>query len=192
MKKVLVLFFLTFLTFYLGPGVVSAEQLTIQFNGSSYNSEQFHTYLSLKGNISYDTLEAIRNGITANLYITFQLGKGGGLFRSVGDIIVERVETFTISYDVWENNFIVQDRKRNIVHNVPRSGEIISKISEIIDPLSFQVALRYKGEKLLLRAKIKIQTIKLYPPFGIFLYFFDPWNYESSWFYTDKFTLETL
>jgi len=39
------------------------------------------------------------------------------------------------------------------------------------------------------KGRIKIQTIKLYPPFGIFLYFFDPWNYDSGWIGSDVFEI---
>ena len=149
-------------------------------------------HFSFDGNISYDTIDAIRNGITARVILQFQLARGGGLFGSVKTIIKEDVEEFNISYDMWENNYIVSDRKRKNEYHVTGASTILKKIYEIINPISYSLSPAYETEKLLLRGKIKIQTIKLYPPFGIFLIFFNPWNYESSWIYSDFFTLEEL
>jgi hypothetical protein len=60
----------------------------------------------------------------------------------------------------------------------------------VVNPVTMSVTSIKADEKLVVRVKIKVQTIKLYPPFGIFLFFFDPWNYESSWLYSDVFTVE--
>jgi len=192
MKKVSTLFFFTVALLIVAVNSVSAEQLTIHFSQQSLRNRQIITYVRLKGNISYDTVDAIRNGITAKFFITFQLSNSQG-FMGVGrKTISEKVETFTVSYDVWENYFIIQDKNRGNSHSALSSSEIISKINKIINPLSFDASSLRKNEPLFLRAKIKIQTIKLFPPFGIFLLFFDPWNYESNWINSDVFVLKKL
>ena len=174
------------------PEVVYAENLTIQFTQNTYNNGQYRAYFSLKGNISYDTIDAIRNGITAKLLITFQLTRSEGFLGLTQNILREKVEEFNISYDVWENTFIIEEEGPKKVHQVEKTSNIVRKIYEVINPVIIDVYSLKEDEKISLRAKINIQTIKLYPPFGIFLYFFDPWNYESDWIYSNPFTLNKL
>jgi len=185
MKNVFIVFF--FIIFFALQGVLfaGAEDLRIEFSGYSIEKETLSTYLSIKGDISYDTIDAIRNGITAKLYITFQLSKSGGFLGIGKSTYVEKIETFNLSYDVWENVFIVEERSRKFRQQVKKPSEIVECINGVINPLSLSLA-PVKGDKnLYLRGKIRIQTIKLFPPFGIFMIFFDPWNYESGWVYTE-------
>lgn len=171
---------------------LNAEQLAVECNRKYYQNGLFYSYFNLKGSISYDTMDAIQNGITAKFFITFQLLKSRGVFRQGKNVVGEKVYTYTIHYDVWENSFVITDTKRKEKYHVSGSASIISEINERANPLSFEVISVDRNENLLLRSKVKIETIKLYPPFGIFLLFFDPWNYESSWISTDVFTLEKL
>jgi hypothetical protein len=133
------------------------------------------------GDMSYDTVDAIRNGITAKLFVTIQLSKSAGFLGIGKSTFVERAETFDISYDVWDNSFIIEDKKRKASYNAVSDKEIVHMINSVIIPLTMDISPIRGAERLYLRAKIKIQTIKLFPPFGIFLLFFDPWNYESEW-----------
>ncbi len=192
MKKRKYLLFFTALLILFITGSIQAEQLTVQFNKNNYHDDQLNSYFSFMGNISYDTIDAIRNGITARVILTFQLLKSGGVFRSGKRIVREKTEIFTISYDVWENGFIISDIDKKNEFRVTRPSDILIKINEVINPLSLSVPSINKKQKLFLRVKIKIQTIKLYPPFGIFLFFFDPWNYESKWVNTKVFILQEL
>ncbi len=185
MKKVRIFFFFTALYVLASTSYLVAEDLTIQFSGHTVDRDTLHAYFSLKGAISYDTIDAIRNGITAKFFITFQLSRSGGLLGIGRSTYIEKVETFNISYDVWENLFIIEDRNRKGRHQALSSSDIINKINSIISPLSLSLTSTRNAEPLYLRAKVKMQTIKLFPPFGIFLIFFDPWNYESRWVYTD-------
>ena len=153
-------------------------------------TDQLSTYFRLKGSISYDTVDAIRNGITAKLRVTFQLTRSEGFLGFAQDILGEKVEALTISYDVWENSFVIENEEPKNVFLVERAGNIVRTINEMISPVVIDVASIDADEVVSLRAKIYIQTIKLYPPFGIFLYFFDPWNYESDWIYSKPFTLK--
>jgi len=192
MKKRKYLLFFTALLILFITGSIQAEQLTVQFNKNNYHDDQLNSYFSFMGNISYDTIDAIRNGITARVILTFQLLKSGSVFRSRKRIVREKTEIFTISYDVWENSFIISYIDKKNEFRVTRPSDILIKINEVINPLSLSVPSINKKQKLFLRVKIKIQTIKLYPPFGIFLFFFDPWNYESKWVNTKVFILQEL
>jgi hypothetical protein len=174
------------------PGVIYAENLTIQFTQNTHNNGQYRAYFTLKGNISYDTIDAIRNGITANFLITFQLTRSEGFLGLTQNVLVEKVREFNISYDVWENTFIIEEEDSHKVYQVEKTSNIVRKIYEVINPVIIDVSSLKKDDEISLRAKINIQTIKLYPPFGIFLYFFDPWNYDSDWIYSNPFTLNKL
>jgi hypothetical protein len=57
----------------------------------------------------------------------------------------------------------------------------MDSINAVISPQVIRLDPMDWKDRLYLRAKIKIQTIRLFPPFGIFLLFFDPWNFESDW-----------
>jgi hypothetical protein len=172
------------------PTTLQAEELSVLFQNIVDQGGQIDTYFEFAGHISYNTIDAIRNGITARLVITFQLAKSGGVFGSVKNVIRERIETFNLTYDVWENSFKVLDKNRDAEYLATSSSDILSKIQDAVNPVTMSMASIKADEKLVVRVKIKIQTIKLYPPFGIFLFFFDPWNYESSWLYSDVFTVE--
>jgi hypothetical protein len=171
-------------------GSVCAENLTMQFHSNNLRDGYVHTYFSLSGSISYDTIDAIKNGITAKLRITFQLTRSDGFLGLAQNILREKVESLTISYDVWENSYVIEKEEPKSVYNIEKAANIVQKVNEIISPIVIDVASLDTNEEFLLRAKISIQTIKLYPPFGIFLYFFDPWNYESNWIYSQPFTIK--
>ena len=172
------------------PVTVRAEQLSVRFDQNSINDSRLESSISFVGDISYDTIDAIRNGITARLILTIQCARGGALRGSVRKILKEEIETFNISYDVWENRFKLIDQNRKEEYYITYPQSILEKIAEVINPLSYSIPKAYLDERLLLRVKIKIKTIKLYPPFGIFLVFFDPWNYESNWMSTEIITEE--
>jgi hypothetical protein len=174
----------------IGAGGACAENLTIQFQRNTVSDGQINAFFTLQGSISYDTVDAIRNGITAKLKINFQLTRSEGFLSLAQDILKEKVEELTISYDVWENGFVIENEEPRSVQHVERASNIVSKINEMISPVVIDAASLSTDEEVSLRAKIYIQTIKLYPPFGIFLYFFDPWNYESDWIYSSPFTLK--
>ena len=174
----------------LGAGGACAENLTIQFQRNTVSDGQINVFFSLQGSISYDTVDAIRNGITAKFKINFQLTRSEGFLSRGQDILREKVEELTISYDVWENGFVIENEEPRSVQQVKRASNIVSKVNEMISPTVIDAASLSTDEEVSLRAKIYIQTIKLYPPFGIFLYFFDPWNYESDWIYSSPFTLK--
>ena len=171
-------------------GRVCAEELTMLFHGNTLKDGHVHAYFSLNGSISYDTVDAIKNGITAKLNITFQLTRSEGFLGLTQNILGEKVESLNISYDVWENKFLIENEEPRSVYSVDRASNIVHQINEMISPIDIDVAVLDTDEEVLLRAKINIQTIKLYPPFGIFLYFFDPWNYESDWIYSSPFMLK--
>jgi len=160
------------------------EDLTVAFSGYSMQEDNLHASLKLKGKISDDNIDAIQNGITAQLYITLQLARSSPLLGIGKSISEETTETFNISYDVWENSYVIEDRKRKNVHKVKFPSQIVQTVNDIINPLVFDIG-DWNTYNLSLRAKIKIKTIKLFPPFGIFLLFFDPWNYESEWIETE-------
>lgn len=174
----------------LGAGSACAENLTIQFQRNTVSDGQINAFFSLQGSISYDTVDAIRNGITAKLKINFQLTQSEGFLSRGQGILKEKIEELTISYDVWENGFVIENEEPRSVQQVKRASNIVSKVNEMISPVAIDTVSLSTDEEVSLRAKIYIQTIKLYPPFGIFLYFFDPWNYESDWIYSSPFTLK--
>jgi hypothetical protein len=191
MMKIRLLYFTIFVLFILPVcGTVYAENLTIQFHSNTVEQENCHTDFSLNGYITYDTVDAIKNGITAKLKVTFQLIRSEGL-RGLGqNVLREKVQSLNISYDVWENSFIIEKEDTKSVHYVEKEGNIIHMVNEMISPIVIDVSSLNINEEVVLRAKIYIETIKLYPPFGIFLYFFDPWNYESDWIYSSSFSLK--
>ncbi len=166
------------------------DSLTVKFNTSKFVDGKIITPIALTGTISYDTIDAIRNGITAKLFITFQLTRASGFIGMGKKVFEQSLETFTISFDVWDNSFILEDKRRKDSYNAASSSEVITHVNKIISPLTFETSSIEDTGPLLLRARIKIQSIKLFPPFGIFLVFFDPWNYESSWIQSDVFTLK--
>jgi hypothetical protein len=86
---------------------------------------------------------------------------------------------------VWENAFVLEDNRRKNYHTVRGYGNIIRTMNAAINPLVMDITGFEPVEQVYLRAKIKIQTIRLFPPFGIFLLFFDPWNFESRWIQTE-------
>jgi hypothetical protein len=157
-----------------------------------YTQEHVDSYFLFSGDISYDTVDAVRNGITARLIFIFQLVESGGVFGTVKDVLRERVESFNLTYDIWENSFKITDRNRDVEYMASSASEVLFRIHEVINPVKMRAPAVHDDEKLVVRAKIRIQTIKLYPPFGIFLFFFDPWNYETSWIYSDVFSMKTL
>ncbi|MBN2322857.1 MAG: DUF4390 domain-containing protein [Spirochaetes bacterium] len=171
-------------------GAVCAENLSVQFHSNTVEQGSCHTDFSLNGYITYDTVDAIKNGITAKLKVTFQLIRSEG-FRGLGqNVLREKVRSLYISYDVWEDSFVIENEDPKSVYYVEKEGNIIRMVNEIISPIVIDASpLNVDGE-VVLRAKIYIETIKLYPPFGIFLYFFDPWNYESDWIYSSSFSLK--
>ncbi len=189
MKKV---FFFTLLLCVLSSAAVFPDSLTVKFNTSELMDGKLLTPVALTGTISYDTLDAIRNGITAKLFITFQLMRAPGFIGMGKKVFKQRLETFTISFDVWDNSFILEDKRRQELFNTGSSSEVIAHVNKMISPLTFEASSIGDTEPLLLRARIKIQSIKLFPPFGIFLVFLDPWNFESRWIQSDVFTLNKL
>ncbi len=170
---------------------VSAKELGISIKDKSFSGKYILVNIDLSGNISYDTIEAIRNGITAKVYITLQLLKSGGFINIGQGTLSQRTVSFTLSYDVWENKFIVKSKALKKAFKLKDPSKITSLIEESVNPIKLSLKSAKKGYKLILRSKLEIQTIKLYPPFGIFLYFFDPWNYETKWTYSESFVLRT-
>ena len=125
------------------PGEAHAENLTIQFTKNTYSNGQYNAYFSLNGNISYDTIDAIRNGITAKLLITFQLTRSEGFMGLTQNILREKIEEFNISYDVWDNTFIIEEEGPKKVHQVEKMTNIISKIYEVINPVVLEFCTIY-------------------------------------------------
>jgi hypothetical protein len=181
MKKVVTLFYFFIFFIFLVSPTLSADPLSVQFNNHTFEKKQMKTSYIIVGDMSYDTVDAIRNGITAKLFVTIQLSKSAGFLGIGKSTFVERAETFDISFDVWDNSFIIEDKKRKNSSHAASAYEIVSTINSNIIPLTMDISPIRGAERLYLRAKIKIKTIKLFPPFGIFLLFFDPWNYESDW-----------
>ena len=190
MKNSLYLYLLSAVFFLLSATSIHANKLTVVFNENMYKNKLFQSDFSIAGDISYDTIEAIQNGITANMFVTFQLLRSKSIIARGRNLKGEIVYSFTISYDVWGNSFIIIYNETT--YYVDKSSDIIGEIEQMISPLSMKVNPEHEKEKFILRAKIKVETIKLYPPLGIFLIFIDPWNYESGWINTDVFTLEQL
>ena len=192
MKKSKALLVFTLCGFLGVVTILQGESLSVSFQRNVYSKGRVHSYFLFSGDISYDTVDAVRNGITARLVLIFQLVESGGVFGSVKDVLRERVESFNLTYDVWENSFRIVDRNRDAEYMAANASEVLFRINEAINPVKLSASSVRDDEKLIVRAKIRIQTIKLYPPFGIFLFFFDPWNYETSWIYSDVFTVKTL
>jgi len=192
MKKVITVVLLTILFILIFISITYSESLTVQYVSKNCDSSNLNVFIKINGTISYNNIDAIRNGINTSFYMYVQLLSVGGLFGIGQKIMEEKVYTFVISYDVWENAFIIKDKKSKEVSQVKNPKDIIQYINKAINPFSASLSSINKKSKIFLRTKIKIQTIKLFPPFGIFLYFFDPWNYESDWIKSDDFILEKL
>ena len=192
MKKSKLLHVFALCGFLCVGSILQGESLSVTFQNHVYTQEHVDSYFLFSGDISYDTVDAVRNGITARLIFIFQLVESGGVFGTVKDVLRERVESFNLTYDIWENSFKITDRNRDVEYMASSASEVLFRIHEVINPVKMRAPAVHDDEKLVVRAKIRIQTIKLYPPFGIFLFFFDPWNYETSWIYSDVFSMKTL
>jgi hypothetical protein len=185
MKKVRPFFFLIAAIVLSAPLCARAEELTLKFREHDVLPQEIRTFLSVSGDISYDTVDAIRNGITAKIFITFEISSSARFIGKSGTNYHEKTETFNISYDVWENKFVILDNKRRDSYLVPSPWGIVETINTVINPLSMDISRIEPADHLYMRAKIRIQTIRLFPPFGIFLLFFDPWNFDSGWVFTE-------
>jgi hypothetical protein len=181
MKKISTLFFFIAALSLLAAPHLWAEDLSLQLNGHTLKGADLSAALELTGDVSYDTIDAIRNGITAKFFITFQISSSSRFMGRSKTTFTEKVEAFNISYDVWENTYVLRDTKRKNARIAHNSGDIVKEINDAINPLAVNVGAFDRVDRLYLRGKIKIQTIRLFPPFGIFLLFFDPWNFESDW-----------
>jgi hypothetical protein len=168
-----------------------AGELTLQYRRHSVEGKYLHLDMVIMGEFSFDTIDAIRNGITANLLVNLHLVRTGGIFDSGRELVGQRTENFTISYDVWDNSFQIEDKARKKEHQVVQPSDIVSEISRSMSDVRMTIPSAARSGKYIVRGRIKIQTIKLFPPFGIFLYFFDPWNYDSGWISTEVFEVET-
>ena len=186
----LVLFLCVLLCAATGANALGRD-LTLRINSPQYRSGRISSNVIVIGDISYDTIDAIRNGITANLQVTFQILKVRGIFESGKEVVGQRTKTYTISYDVWENRFVLTDKTRKRDHLADTPHALVHELGRVVNPLVAPLPSPGKGNRYMVRARIKIQTIKLFPPFGLFLYFFDPWNYDSEWVYSEVFSLET-
>jgi hypothetical protein len=181
MKKVSTIFFFILASLIGAVTLARAEQLSIQFDDYEVQRQRLSTNLVLTGDISYDTIDAIRNGITARFFITIQLSTSSSFLGRSRSTFMETVKSFNISYDVWENTYVLKDNSRRNTRVASNAGEIVQSINAVLSPQVINLAdIEWKG-RMYLRARIKIQTIRLFPPFGIFLLFFDPWNFESGW-----------
>jgi len=185
MEKVRTFFFFIIVILAFPFSFAGAEELTVQFVDHSYEGNSIETDFSIVGDISNDTIDAIRNGITAKFFVTFQISSSARFIGRSRNTFRELSESFNISYDVWENAFILEDNNRMNYHTVRGYGNIIRTMNKAINPLILDITGFEPAEQVYLRAKIKIQTIRLFPPFGIFLLFFDPWNFESRWIQTE-------
>ena len=169
-----------------------AEELTLRYRGHSVEGRRLYLEMGITGDISYDTIDAIRNGITANLIVNLHLVRTGGIFDSGRELVGQRTENFTISYDVWEEIFLIEDKARKKEYQAVSPPDIVNQISRHLSPVRMNLASAEEYGKYIVKGRIKIQTIKLFPPFGIFLYFFDPWNYDSGWVGTEVFEVGTI
>jgi hypothetical protein len=166
-----------------------AGELTIRYYRHFVEDKKLNLELGIVGEISYDTIDAIRNGITANLHVSFHLVRTGGIFDSGRELAGQRNETFTIAFDVWENTFLIQDKTRKKEYQASSPTDILRQISRNMSPVRMSVPPPDMEGKYVVKGRIKIQTIKLFPPFGLFLYIFDPWNYDSGWISTEVFEI---
>jgi hypothetical protein len=85
--------------------------------------------------------------------------------------------------------FLIQDKSRKKEYQALSPSDIVIQISRSMSGVRVSVPSEEKSSKYIVKGRIKIQTIKLFPPFGIFLYFFDPWNYDSGWISSEAFEL---
>jgi hypothetical protein len=154
--------------------------------------DRLETTCALTGELSFDIVDAIRNGLTARLSLVFQLSHAPGPMGMGKQVISERSAQLTISYDVWDNSFIIESRRGRGSASAGSPQAILGKVSEEVSPVSFRLPSVEQDERLVVRGKIKVQTVKLFPPFGLFLVFYDPWNFDSGWIQSDPFTLNGL
>lgn len=162
---------------------VFSQDLVINFNNTTLSGSRVVTTFNIKGKISYGTIDAIKNGITARMYIMFQvLYKGPFLMGS--HVAGEKTFVYTISYDIWDSSFLIVKKGESEKYPVRSPSDILQQIVSMSNPVIIKIQEKRVNDILSLRAKIKIQTLKLYPPLGLFLFFYDPWNYESNWFYS--------
>ena len=183
---------LSIILFIFSFQLLFSKELAVKLVDKKLKGKKIYTIVTIDGNISYDTIDAIRNGITARVYVTLQLLRSGGFLNFGQGTVSQSSAYFTISYDVWDNNFVIKSKKLKSDIKTNNPGNIVPIIGKNINPFVLSLkSLRIKG-KLIVRSKIEIQTIKLYPPFGFFLYFFDPWNYESKWIYSNPFTIKEI
>jgi hypothetical protein len=167
-----------------------AEELALQYRGHSVKGKYLYLDIVITGDISYDTVDAIRNGITANFLVNLHLLRTGGIFDSRRELVKQKTANYTISYDVWENIFLVQDKSKKKEYQALTPSDIVSQIGRSMSSVRMTIPSEEQKGKYILKGRIKIQTIKLFPPFGIFLYFFDPWNYDSGWISSEAFDLK--
>ena len=176
--------------FYTTVWHARAGALTLEHRGHSVKGKYIYFEIGISGDISYDTVDAIRNGITANFLVNLHLLRTGGIFDSRRELVSQKTATFTISYDVWDNTFLIQDKSRKKEYQALSPSDIVNQINRSMSSVRVSVPSGEKSDKYIMKGRIKIQTIKLFPPFGIFLYFFDPWNYDSGWISSEAFELE--
>jgi hypothetical protein len=167
-----------------------AEELTLLYRGQSVKGKYLYLDIGIAGDISYDTVDAIRNGITADFLVNLHLVRTGGIFDSRRELVRQKTENFTISYDVWENVFLIQHKSKKKEYQARSPSDIVSQIDRSMSTVRMTVPSEEKSGRYIVKGRIKIQTIKLFPPFGIFLYFFDPWNYDSGWISSETFDIE--
>jgi hypothetical protein len=169
-----------------------ADQLGIRYHSLDQSNERVEVRCTLNGQLSFDTVDAIRNGVSAKISLSFQLAEAPGLIGMGKQIISERHENYNISYDVWENTFVIEDRRRRTTIEASSPRDIPGKISQLLVPVSLRAASIESDHRLVVRGKVKVTTIKLVPPLGLFLVFFNPWNFESDWIQSKPFTLGSL
>jgi hypothetical protein len=171
---------------------IHAESVGISYLGHRRSEDKIETSFALTGGLSFDIIDAIKNGLDAKLSLNFQLSHVPGPMGIGKQVISERTINFTISYDVWDNSFMIEDRRKHKTTSASGSNTLMKKISETVSPLSFSCSSVEHDEQLVVRGKIRVQTVKLFPPFGLFLVFFDPWNFESDWMQSEPFTLNGI
>jgi hypothetical protein len=162
-----------------------SEKLSFQYGESSLKADTLYVPVSLTGDFSFDTIDAVRNGITVKLFVTYQISNSARFLGRSRTTFSETIESFDLFFDVWENTYVLRDNRRRNKLTAHTTGEILEQISAVIAPLAFNLSSLEPSDTFYVRARIKIQTIKLFPPLGFFLLFFDPWNFESEWVQTD-------
>ena len=90
MKNKLLVYLFSTVFFLLSTSGIHADKLKIIFNESTYRDKLFQSDISVSGEISYDTIEAIRSGITANMFVTFQLLRNNRLVARVRNLKGEK------------------------------------------------------------------------------------------------------